>query len=120
VTADRGWRRPFDDPTPLPRGRQLVTLEDAGDYVTKLPKAVHAAAEWQAAMEALILGATLGGGVGRLPAAHASSACSQDRVNLHFFMDDDPAKGNAAIVTLGEMKNSERFRFVADGAEPLA
>jgi hypothetical protein len=51
---------------------------------------------------------------------HASSACSQDRVNLHFFMDDDPAEGNAAIVTLGEMKNSERFRFVADGAEPLA
>jgi hypothetical protein len=37
-----------------------------------------------------------------------------------FFMDDDPAKGNAAIVTLGEMKNSERFHFVADGAEPLA
>jgi hypothetical protein len=41
-------------------------------------------------------------------------------VNLHFFIDDDPAKGNAAIVTLGEMKNSERFRFVADGAEPPA
>jgi hypothetical protein len=35
-------------------------------------------------------------------------------------MDYDPAKGNAAIVTLGEMKNSERFHFVADGAEPLA
>jgi hypothetical protein len=29
VTADRGWKRPFDDPIPLPRGRQLVTLEDA-------------------------------------------------------------------------------------------
>jgi hypothetical protein len=45
----------------LPRGRQLVTLEDAGTYITKLPKAEHEAAEWQAAMEALILVATSGG-----------------------------------------------------------
>jgi len=36
--ADRGWKRRFDDPIPLPRGRQLVTLEDAGNYITKLPK----------------------------------------------------------------------------------
>jgi hypothetical protein len=45
----------------LPRGRQLVTLQDAGTYITKLPKSEHTAAEWQAAMEALILVATLGG-----------------------------------------------------------
>ena len=51
-----GWKRPFDDPIPLPRGRQLVTLEDAGDYITKLPKAEHTAPEWQAAMECLIFG----------------------------------------------------------------
>src|SRR5258706_10948373 len=25
----KGWARDFDDPIPLPRGRQLVTLEDA-------------------------------------------------------------------------------------------
>jgi hypothetical protein len=59
--ADNGWKRKFDDPIPLPRGRQLVTLEDAGRYVTKLPKAEHKAPEWQAAMEALILVATRGG-----------------------------------------------------------
>jgi hypothetical protein len=59
--ADRGWKRSFDDPIPLPRGRQLVTLEDAGNYVMKLPKVEHEAAEWQAAMEALILVATSGG-----------------------------------------------------------
>jgi len=58
---DRGWKRRFDDPIPLPRGRQLVTLEDAGRYITKLPKAEHEAAEWQAAMEVLILVATSGG-----------------------------------------------------------
>jgi hypothetical protein len=34
---------------------------DAGNYITKLPEAVHEAEEWQAAMEALILVATLGG-----------------------------------------------------------
>ncbi len=49
------------DPIPLQRGRQLVTLQDAGNYITKLPKAEHEAAEWQAAMEALILVATSGG-----------------------------------------------------------
>jgi hypothetical protein len=58
--ADRGWKRAFDDPIPLPRGRLLVTLQDAGNYITKLPKAEHEAAEWQAAMEALILVASSG------------------------------------------------------------
>jgi hypothetical protein len=55
------WSREFDEPIPLPKGRQLVTLKDAGEYITKLPKNEHTAAEWQAAMEALILVATLGG-----------------------------------------------------------
>ena len=59
--AAKGWQRPFDDPIPLPRGRQLVTLRDAAEYITKLPKAEHDAPEWQAAMEALLLVAELGG-----------------------------------------------------------
>ena len=57
MSSARGWKRSFDDPIPLARGRQIVTLEDAG----RLPKAEHEAAEWQAAMEALILVATSGG-----------------------------------------------------------
>ena len=60
VSADRGWKRPFEDPILLPRGRQLITLEDAGNYITKLTKAEHEASEWQAAMEALILVANIG------------------------------------------------------------
>ncbi len=44
--ADRGWKRRFDEPIPLPRGRHLVTLEDAGNYITKLPKTDHEAQEW--------------------------------------------------------------------------
>jgi hypothetical protein len=59
--TDRGWSREFEEPIPLPKGRQLLTLMDAGDYITKLPEAEHTAPEWQAAMEALILVVTLGG-----------------------------------------------------------
>jgi hypothetical protein len=50
-----GWRRPFDDPVPLPRGRQFVTLEDAARYIQKLAKAEQQLAEWQTAVEAMLL-----------------------------------------------------------------
>jgi hypothetical protein len=49
------WSRPFDESIPLPRGRQLVTLKDAANYVQKLPKAEQDLEEWQAAVEALLL-----------------------------------------------------------------
>jgi len=34
-------------------GGKLVTLRDAGEYIAKLPKAVHDRPEWQAEAEAL-------------------------------------------------------------------
>ena len=40
------WKRRFDDPIVLPDGRALVTLEDAGDYITMLPKADQQLDEW--------------------------------------------------------------------------
>jgi hypothetical protein len=87
----RGWKRTFDDPIPLPRGRQLVTLEDAGNYITKLPKAEHEAPEWQAAMEALILIATLGGptmfariGVMRALNRHVERVFNSSRKDPHW------------------------------------
>jgi hypothetical protein len=43
--SDTRWYREFDDPIPLPRGRQLGTLRDAGEFITKLPKAEHEAAD---------------------------------------------------------------------------
>jgi hypothetical protein len=55
LMADRGWKRRFDEPIPLLRGRQLVTLEDAGKFITKLPKAEQQHPAWQTAVEALIL-----------------------------------------------------------------
>jgi len=47
-TFSKAAARPFHEPIPLPRGRQLVTVdEDAGNYITKLSKAEHTAAKWQ-------------------------------------------------------------------------
>jgi hypothetical protein len=50
-----GWQRRFDEPIPLPKGRQLVTLKDAARYIQKLPKAEQQIEEWQDAVEALLL-----------------------------------------------------------------
>ncbi|WP_197031176.1 hypothetical protein [Bradyrhizobium sp. URHA0013] len=44
-----------DEPIPLPDGRKLVTLLDAGEYFSALPKMEHQGPEWQAAMETLIM-----------------------------------------------------------------
>src|SRR5580692_10131233 len=62
----KGWSTPFDDPIPLPRGRQLVTLQDAASYILKLPKAEQNLPEWQTATEVLIMAAE-----GRGPLMHA-------------------------------------------------
>jgi hypothetical protein len=59
--AGAGWQRAFDDPIQLPDGRTLVTLHDAATYITGLPKKEGAEPEWQAAIEALMLVAELGG-----------------------------------------------------------
>ena len=48
------WDQQFFDPIELPKGKKLVTLRDAALYITELSKAEHDAAEWQAAMEALL------------------------------------------------------------------
>ena len=66
VKADRGWKRAFEDPISLPRGRQLITLKNAADYITRLPKAEHESPQWQVAVEALIMAAE-----GRGPLMHA-------------------------------------------------
>jgi len=48
------WSARFDDPIVLPRGRDLVTLEDAAGYIMKLPKAEQKLRHWQTAGEILI------------------------------------------------------------------
>lgn len=49
------WDQRFSDPIELPNGKPLVTLRDAAECITKLPKAEHDAEEWLAAMKALLL-----------------------------------------------------------------
>jgi hypothetical protein len=88
---DKGWSRAFDDPIPLPRERQLVTLKDAGNYITNLPKAEHEAPEWQAAMECLILVAEKNGptmmariGIVRALNRHVERVFNPDRKDHHW------------------------------------
>ncbi len=88
--SPKGWKRPFDDPIPPARGRQLITLRDAALYITKLPKAEHDAEESQTATEALILVATLGGptmfariGVMKTLTRHIERAFNPDRKDHH-------------------------------------
>jgi hypothetical protein len=49
------WDQEFFDPIILPSRKPLVTLRDAAEYITELPKAEHDADQWQAAMQALLL-----------------------------------------------------------------
>ena len=55
MTGKTDWQREFEDPISLPGGRVLVTLRDAADYITALPKRESARPEWQTAIEALML-----------------------------------------------------------------
>jgi hypothetical protein len=60
------WSTPFEDPIALPKGKQLKTLQQAADYILKLPKAEQHQPAWQTATEALIMAAE-----GRGPLLHA-------------------------------------------------
>jgi hypothetical protein len=53
----KGWDRTFDDPVPLPDGRELATLRDAAVYVQSLPRATQKREEWQRAVRILIAAA---------------------------------------------------------------
>ena len=85
------WSRAFDDPIPLPRGRQLVTLKDAANYIQKLSKAEQDLEEWQAAVEALLLvveldGPTMMARIGMLRALnrHVERVFNSDRKDTHW------------------------------------
>jgi hypothetical protein len=50
-----GRSRKFDEPIALAGRRELITLRDAADYITGLPKKESDLPEWQTAIEALML-----------------------------------------------------------------
>jgi hypothetical protein len=56
------WSTPFDEPIALQGGRKLKTLQQAADYIMKLPENVQRQAHWQTAVENLIHAAETGGG----------------------------------------------------------
>lgn len=56
------WSTPFEEPIALAGGRKLVVLQQAADYIMKLPKAVQHEERWQIAVETLINAAEKGGG----------------------------------------------------------
>ena len=69
------WDQLFFDPITLPGRKPLVTLRDAAQYISKLPKAERDAEEWQAAMQALMLvveqnGPTMFARIGVMRALH--------------------------------------------------
>jgi hypothetical protein len=56
------WTTPFDEPVALRGGVKLSTLQQAADYIMKLPKDVQEQQRWQTAVETLINAAETGGG----------------------------------------------------------
>jgi hypothetical protein len=56
------WSTPFDEPIPMRGGGRLVTLQQAADYIMKLPEDVQQRECWQIAVENLINAAESGGG----------------------------------------------------------
>ncbi len=55
------WDQRFSEPIVVPKGKALATLRDAGNYISKLPKAEHEAGEWQTAAQCLMQAADSSG-----------------------------------------------------------
>ena len=76
------WSTPFDEPIALRGGRKLTTLQQAADYIMKLPEAEQSEARWQTAVENLIRAAETGGGwlmFARIAVMRALNADGKDR-----------------------------------------
>jgi hypothetical protein len=56
------WSTPFDEPIALHRRGALTTLQQAADYIMKLPDKTQQETRWQVAVEHLINAAEKGGG----------------------------------------------------------
>ncbi|MCK1361155.1 hypothetical protein [Bradyrhizobium sp. 199] len=56
------WSTAFDDPVRVDNKRELRTLQQAADYIMRLPEDAQHEAHWQTAIETLIEAAETGGG----------------------------------------------------------
>jgi hypothetical protein len=120
MTAD--WSREFEEPIIIPargkrgRTRQLVTLKDAGEYITKLPKAEHPATEWQTAMEVLLLAVRGGGGM--CSKAVSNSVIDELKMVARHLSNADGVAGEVVAVHIerllaGHRINARRWMFGA-------
>lgn len=55
------WTAAFPDPIPLPGGKTLRTLRDAGKFIEKLPEAEVSRPAWQTALHVVLQAADHGG-----------------------------------------------------------
>ena len=86
------WSTPFDEPIPLRGGRKLVTLQQAADFIMKLPEDIQHEQRWQIAVENLINAAEAGGGwlmfarIGMMQAInrHVERVFNPDRKDHHW------------------------------------
>ena len=56
------WSTAFDDPVRVDNKRELLTLQQAADYIMHLPEDAQHEPRWQTAIETLINAAETGGG----------------------------------------------------------
>jgi hypothetical protein len=56
------WSTAFDDPVRVNNKLQLLTLQEAADYIMRLPEDAQHEPRWQTAVETLINAAETGGG----------------------------------------------------------
>jgi len=91
ISARWAGTRSSPNQSHCPKGKPLVTLRDAANYITKLSKAEHQTGEWQAAMEALLLVAEHNGptmfaqiGVMRALNRHAERVFNSSRNDHHW------------------------------------
>jgi hypothetical protein len=85
------WGQRFFVPITVPGREPLVTLRDAAQYITELPKAEHDGEEWQAAMQALLLvadhdGSSMFARIGVMKALnrHVERVFNPDRKDSHW------------------------------------
>lgn len=99
----KGWDRPFFTPIDAGRGRVLVTLRDAGEYIDRLPKAKKRLAHWRAAAAALI----------------PVTGCDGDRMLAEIGMRKALAGGQAEArpEPRTRKKAAKRYRIVTGRAE---
>jgi hypothetical protein len=76
------WSRAFEDPIPLSRGRQIVTLKDAAAYILKLPKTEQHLEDWQARDRGAIDGGRRPGPAAARAHRHAEGTQSGRRAGL--------------------------------------